>query len=87
MQDKITKIIDRIDYECYDNWDCSSSDINKIKKILEEELLKEETKPPFELEEMVSKYPRWNWVFDLSYNTNCIVNNIKEIYDHLFPKK
>jgi len=76
MQDKITKIIDRIDDECYDNWDCSSSDINKIKKILEEELLKEETKPPFELEEM--------WEGD---DMDGIRNNIQKIYDHLFPKK
>jgi len=79
MQDKITKIIDRIDDECYDNWDCSSSDINKIKKILEEELLKEETKPPFELEEMTKNKLWWP-------NTFAMMRNIQKIYDHLFPK-
>ena len=80
MQNKIEKIMNRIEKACYDDWDSSVTDIYAIKKILEEEFLKEETKPPFELEEMTKNKFWWP-------NTFAMMRNIQKIYDHLFPKK
>jgi len=80
MQDKITKILERIIKESYSNNGDVVIEWYIIRNILEEELLKEETKPPFELEDMTKNKLWWP-------NTFAMIRNIQKIYDHLFPKK